>query len=196
MDVFMGTILTFGFNFPPRNWALCAGQLIPISQNSALFALLGTTYGGNGQTTFALPNLQGRIQLGMGNGPGLTPRAIGEVSGTESVTLTQTNMPMHTHAATFTPTASSGVQVSTNTVGNTVVPSAANSYLSGSPAGPTSAAIWSATLTDPIAMGGVAASGGTVAVGVAGGSQPFGIMNPFLALNFSIALQGIFPSRN
>ncbi len=194
MEVFMGSIMTFGFNFAPRGWSTCSGQILSIAQNSALFALLGTTYGGNGQTTFALPNLQGRMPISMGNGPGLTPRAIGEISGAENITILQSNMPMHTHAATYTPSAG-GVQVSTNTTGNTLVPSATNQYLSGSPGGPTGAAIWSATLDTPVALGGVS-SGGSVAIGVAGGSLPAGIMNPFLALNFSIALQGLFPSRN
>ncbi len=99
MEVFLGTIFFFGFNFAPRGWSTCEGQLLSISQNSALFSLLGTYYGGNGQTTFALPDLRGRYPMGQGQGPGLTPRTIGEASGRESVQLTLNEMPSHTHTA-------------------------------------------------------------------------------------------------
>src|SRR3954468_23923346 len=94
---YLGEIRMFGGNFAPRGNALCAGQIMPIQQNTALFSLLGTFYGGNGQTTFALPDLRGRLPINQGNGPGLTPRVIGELSGTENVTLLQTEMPQHNH---------------------------------------------------------------------------------------------------
>lgn len=189
MEVFIGTILPFGFNFAPKGWALCAGQLLPISQNTALFSLIGTYYGGDGQSTFALPNLQGRLPMGMGNGPGLSPRVIGEMAGTESVTLTTANMPTHTHPATATV----GVQVSGVATSPATAPSTGNSYLGASGTGPASAAIWSTDMNTPVAMGGVS---GSVQVGAAGNGIPVETMNPFLALNFSIALNGIFPSRN
>lgn len=189
MEVFIGTIMPFGFSFAPQGWSTCAGQLVAISQNSALFSLLGTTYGGNGVQTFALPNLQGRMPIGMGNGAGLTPRTIGEMSGTENATLLAANMPMHNHTATATV----GVSVAGTPAGQVSAPTATNNILGASGGGPGAASIWSNANSNPIAMGGVS---GSVDIGMAGGSQPFGLMNPFLALNFCIALTGIFPSRN
>ena len=98
-DPFLGEIRVTGFNFAPRGWALCDGQLLPINQNTALFALLGTQFGGNGQTTFALPDLRGRVPIHQGQGPGLTPRTIGETGGAESATLNVAQLPPHTHTA-------------------------------------------------------------------------------------------------
>jgi microcystin-dependent protein len=189
--------MTFGFQFNPAGWQLCNGQTLSISQNAALFSLLGTNYGGNGTTNFMLPNLQGRMPIGQGNGIGLTPRVIGEVSGTEGVSIVIENMPSHTHTATFTPSGgSSGYMVSNNTVGNLLAPTATNNILSGSPGGPSGAAIWgSAAPTIPLG-GSSGGSGGTVSNALTGNNVPIGVMNPFLALNFSIALVGIFPSRN
>src|SRR5687767_9318635 len=100
MEPFLGQIQAFGFNFAPRGWAQCQGQLLAINTNTALFSLLGTTYGGNGQTTFALPDFRGRTMVGQGQGPGLSAYTIGQVGGTESVTLTSNNLPAHTHIAT------------------------------------------------------------------------------------------------
>jgi microcystin-dependent protein len=97
IDPFVGEISLFGFNFPPRGWATCDGQLLAIAQNAALFSLLGTTYGGNGQTTFALPDLRGRVPMHMGNGPGLSGRQLGEITGTETITINVTNLPAHNH---------------------------------------------------------------------------------------------------
>lgn len=199
MEVFMGSIMTFGFNFNPNGWQLCNGQTIAISQYNALFALLGTTYGGNGTTTFQLPNLQGRMAIGQGNGAGLTPRVIGESAGTENVSISISNMPSHTHNATFTPSGSSGYMVSTNATGNLTVPSATNNVLGATAAGgPTSAAIWATSTPAPtIPLGGSSGSGGgTVTNALNGGNVPAPSMNPYLALNFSIAMVGIFPSRN
>jgi len=162
-----------GFNFAPRGWALCNGQIMSIAQNTALFSLLGTTYGGNGTVTFALPNLQGRVPMHWGNGPGLTPRVIGESSGSESVTLISTQMPQHTHLVSGT--AAVGTQLSP-----------ASGFLAGQARG--GAAIY-----------GAATDGSTLnaqSISVAGGNQPHENMQPFLAVTFIIALVGIFPSRN
>lgn len=189
MEPFLGTIQPFGFNFAPRGWATCSGQLIAISQNSALFSLLGTYFGGNGQTTFGLPDLRGRLPMSMGNGLGLTPRVIGEMSGTENATLLISNMPMHNHTATATV----GVQVAGTASNPANAPTATNNNLGASGGGPGSATIWSDANSNPVAMGGVS---GTVAVGMAGDGLPFPLMNPYLVLNFCIAMEGVFPSRN
>ncbi|MDM8350690.1 tail fiber protein [Pseudomonas sp. sp1636] len=181
MESFIGTIQSFAFNFPPRGWSLCEGQLMAISQNTALFSLLGITYGGNGQVTFGLPNLQGRMPIGMGRGPGLPDYDWGEVGGTPLVTLTSSEMPMHTHAIQ--------VQVAGTPSAPATAPSTTNQYLGASGGGPGSASIWSDALTESVPLGGAQA-------GMAGGSRPIDIMNPFLAINFSIAMLGIFPSRN
>ncbi|HEY8026222.1 MAG TPA: tail fiber protein [Burkholderiaceae bacterium] len=199
MQVFIGTIMSFGFNFAPNSWALCAGQLQSISQNNAMFALLGTTFGGDGVQTFQLPNLQGRYPMSQGTGGGLTTRVMGEVSGSESVSIQISNMPSHTHTATFTPSGSGGgYKVSTNTAGNVTVPTATNNVLAGSPSGPTSGAIWATSNPPPTISlgGGGGGSGGTVTNALTGNSIPLDILNPYLAVNFSIALFGIFPSRN
>jgi microcystin-dependent protein len=190
MEAFLGTILPFGFTYAPRGWATCSGQTMSVAQYNALFALLGTTYGGNGQTTFQLPNLSGRMPLGCGNGPGGSNYPPGQVGGSESTTLTMNNMPAHTHPAT----AAVQVQVAGTPTGADNAPTATNSFLGASQnTGPSSANIWSTALNSPVNMGGAS---GSVTVGAAGGSQPFGLMNPFLALNFCIALEGLFPSRN
>ena len=165
---FLGQIQSFGFNFAPRGWALCNGQLLSIAQNTALFALLGTTYGGNGQTTFALPDLRGRCSLHFGQGPGLTNRDLGEVSGTETVTLTTNQMPQHNH----TMNASSATKVGSAPAGN--VFGGAPIYISGAP--------------DSVMA--------PASIGMTGGSQPHPNMEPYLVINWCIALEGIFPSRN
>ena len=176
MDVFVGMIAAFGFNFPPRGWMLCNGQVIAITQNSALFSLLGTTYGGNGQTTFALPDLQGRVLIGMGNGPGLTPRTQGEVSGTENVTLISTQMPAHNHTMT-----ASGD-------GPTQATASGASLASQGRTGGTMPTIYANGATTPVNM--------ASATTQAGGNQPHNNMQPYLAINYCIAVEGIFPSRN
>lgn len=190
MEAFLGTILPFGFNYAPRGWATCSGQLMSIAQNSALFALLGTTYGGDGQTTYALPDLRGRMPLGCGQSTGGSSYAQGQVGGHENTTLTMSNMPPHNHSAAAT----LQVQVAGTPTGADNAPSAANSFLGASQSGGAVAAnIWSTALNSPVTMGGTS---GSVTVGVAGSGQPFGLLNPFLALNFCIALEGLFPSRN
>lgn len=188
MEVFLGTIQAFGFNFPPRDWANCSGQLMSIAQNTALYSLLGVTYGGNGQTTFGLPDLRGRAGLNMGQGPGLSVYDIGQVAGSENATLTLSNMPTHNHSA------KADVNVQVNSGGNgQPAPDATNNILGASGHGPGSANIWANAANAPVAMGGVS---GAVQVGPAGNSQPLSLLNPFLVLNFCIALQGIFPSRD
>jgi len=166
MEPFIGQIQAFGFNFAPRGWAMCEGQLLPISQNTALFSLLGTTFGGDGRTTFALPDLRGRSIVGMGNGPGLSNISWGERGGAENHTLTVGQMPSHTH--------------------NIGVNSAA-----GEEASPVGAHI--AGITDGFAEN---SNGNLAAPTNAGGSQSFGIRSPYLGINVCIALQGIFPSRS
>lgn len=199
MEVFLGSIMTFGFQFAPSGWQLCNGQTLSISQYTALFSLLGTTYGGNGAQNFMLPNLQGRLPIGQGSGSNLTPRVIGAIGGAENVVLTQSNMPSHTHVATFTPSgSSSSYMVSTNTANNKLVPNATSNVLAGSISGPEGAAIWATSTPAPTIPlgGGSGSSDGTVTNAQTGGNVATVIMNPFLTLNFSIALMGIFPSRN
>lgn len=182
-EPFIGEIKILGFNFPPRGYATCQGQILSIAQNTALFSLLGTTYGGNGQTTFALPDLQGRVAKGQGQGPGLPNYVMGQVAGNTSVTLLQTNLPAHTHAATGITAnlpVASGQGDKDSPVGNFLAQAPIDMYATAATAGKN----YGSTL---------AASGTT---GISGGSQPINIQNPYLVVNYSIALEGIFPSRN
>lgn len=195
MEVFMGTIQPFAFNFAPNGWALCNGQTLGISQYQALFALLGTYYGGNGTTNFQLPNLQGRVAVAQGTGLGLTPRVIGQVYGTESVTATIANMPNHTHAMTGL-TANTALSLAVPASNPATVPTATNSYLGASGGGPGSANIYSdAQGATPVPLKGVTTTV-TGDISSTGGSQPLQVLNPALVLNFSVALNGLFPSRN
>jgi len=195
MDVFMGTVMTFGFNFAPNGWALCNGQMMNIQQYQALFTLLGTVYGGNGSSTFGLPNLQSRLPICQGTGPGLSTRVMGENSGTESITPTLSNLPTHTHTLTSI-TASTTVQLANPASNPATTPTATNSYIGTSGGGPGSANIYSdAQGASAVPLKGVATSiSGTISP--AGTGLPMASMNPYLVLNFSIALQGLFPSRN
>jgi microcystin-dependent protein len=169
-EPFLGMLAIYGFNFAPRGWAMCNGQILSIAQNTALFSLLGTTYGGNGQTTFALPDLRGRVPNHQGQGPGLSSYSLGQEGGTETVTLTVNELAQHTH--TYTPHASSA-PTTKNPSGNYIA-------ATGSPIfGTTNDVGMHADTTD-----------------IAGGSQPHPILQPYLTLNFCIALEGIFPSRN
>ncbi len=207
MEVFIGTILSFGFNFAPSQWQLCNGQTLSISQYQALFSLLGTNFGGNGTTTFQLPNLQSRSPLGFGTGAGLSTFTLGQAGGTEQVSILINNMPQHTHIATFTPSGGGGsvgvtINASTNTTGNSNIPNAANNVLGGAPAsGQGATHTWAVAGSGTVPIGGVTVTGGgggggTVTNANTGGSVPTAIRNPYLALNFSIALFGLFPSRN
>jgi microcystin-dependent protein len=186
-EPFIGQIMQVGFNFAPRGWAMCNGQSQSIQQNSALFALLGTTFGGNGTSTFNLPNLQGRTMVGVGQLPGGSNYVQGQAAGTESTTLTQQQMPTHTHATTATLNA-------TNDAGTDRAP-AAGMFLSRAkdvnPTGTAQVAIYTPTSTAPVALAGL-----SVNVAAAGGSVPVSILSPYLAMTTIIALQGIFPSRN
>jgi len=195
MEVFMGTVQSFAFNFAPNGWALCNGQTLGISQYQALFSLLGTYYGGNGTTNFMLPNLQGRLPMAQGNGLGLTPRVIGEFSGTENVTATITNLPNHTHALSGL-TAATTLQLASPASNPVTNPTATNSYIGASGGGPGSASIFSdAQGAAAVPLKGVATTV-TGEISSVGNGLPMETMNPFLVLNFSIALNGLFPSRN
>lgn len=172
-DPFVAEIRMFPFNFPPRGWAWCDGQIMPISQNTALFSLIGTFYGGDGKSTFALPNLQGSAALHQGQGPGLNERFIGEQSGSEFVTLIVTEMPSHAHV------------VNAKAAGGTA-----------SPAG----FVWGTSNAAKVAANFYAPAGGPVnmnqsALSVSGGGQPHNNLMPYLTLNYCIALQGVFPPR-
>jgi microcystin-dependent protein len=169
-DPFVAEIRIFPFNFAPKGWAFCDGQLLPISQNTALFSLLGTTYGGNGKSNFALPNMQGNAPMHPGQGPGLSLHDLGETGGSETVTLLQSELPAHSHA------------VSASSADGT----------DQSPAGE--------KLATGIGIGQYAAPGSLVqlspnALSPAGGEMPHNNMQPYLTLNFCIALQGVFPPR-
>lgn len=178
-EPYIGEIIMFAGNFAPRGWALCNGQLLSIAQNTALFSILGTTYGGNGQTTFALPNLMGRVPLHPGQGPGLTNRILGESSGEENVTLLNNQMPAHNHSLNV----------------------ATGSGTSGTPAGNVLAVgVGTNNHGEAVPVQGYAAApdagASPSAIGVAGGSQPHNNMPPYLGINFIIALEGIFPPRD
>jgi len=203
-DPFIGEIRILGFNFPPRGWVTCAGQTLPIAQYSAVFALLGTTYGGNGQQNFGIPNLQGRMPVGFGNAATGTVYDIGETGGAEAVALNTSQMPPHNHTATFAPTgltATTVLNASTKTTGGALAP-VAQATLCATSGGPSSAAIYApppAPTNDIVPLGNISTTlsgNGSVTVGLNGGGLPTPIMSPFLALNFCLALEGVFPSRN
>ena len=166
---YIGEIMPVSFSYPPRGWALCNGQLLPIAQNQALFSLLGTTYGGNGQTTFALPDLRGRAAISSGQGPGLAPYTLGESAGSESVSLAISELPTHRH-----------------------VVSAAAAGLSPSPVGNLPAVQKGHQIYAPAP--GAALAADTVAP--RGGSQPHNNMQPYICINYCIALIGVFPPHN
>jgi microcystin-dependent protein len=192
MEAFLSTILIWPPNFAPTGWALCAGQLLSINQNAALFSLLGTTYGGDGRTTFALPDLRGRAPVGAGQGVGLSPYILGQVGGTENVTLTTNTLAAHTHQAT--PTGLSANVPAVTTIGTTNQASPSVALAAPADAGRNPINIYSGgTPTQSLAPGTVT---GSISVGSAGGGQPHANVQPYLALNYIIALQGIYPSRS
>lgn len=178
-SAYIGEIRVFGFNFAPRGWALCRGQLLAISSNTPLFSILGTTYGGNGTTNFALPNFQSTVPVEQGQGPGLSQYVLGEQTGTENVTLLLTQMALHNH--TFNVTSANGTQQSSNNA------QLARGFKGSFGAG-TSAKVYSAATPNQQMS--------PSALGPAGGSQPHNNIMPYLALNFCIATQGTFPLRN
>jgi len=179
-DQFLAEIRIFPFNFPPTGWAFCNGQLMPISQNTALFALLGTFYGGDGKSTFALPNMLDNAPMQPGQGQGLSQRFLGEQSGVESITLLQTEIPFHTHQLR-------GSDADATDPGN--VPTnelpAKGFWDSGTSGG----------IMGAYGTGGSAVMMAPQALSLAGGGLPHNNMQPYLTLNFCIALQGIFPQR-
>jgi len=180
---YLGQIEAFPYNFAPKGWAFCAGQLLSIQQNTALFSLLGTTYGGNGIQTFALPDLRGRVAMGQGSGAGLTPRVIGELFGEQNHTILYTEMPMHTHAlntaANSATTGNVNVPGSTMALANATGTGAAGTVSPFAPTSPGPLLVFSPT-----------------AIGTTTGSQPHPNTMPYLVMQFCIALQGIFPSRS
>jgi microcystin-dependent protein len=172
MDPFLAEIRIFPFNFAPKGWAFCNGQILPISQNTALFSLLGTTYGGDGKSTFALPDLQGRAAMHPGQGPGLSLHDLGETGGSETVTLLQTEIPAHSHACR----ASSDPGELQGPSPTRTIARSANGF--AYVAGPANVAMAPQVLPP------------------AGGDQPHNNMQPYLTFNFCIAMQGIFPPRS
>jgi len=173
MDPYVGEIRLFAGNFAPRGWALCNGQLLPVAQNPALFSILGTQYGGDGKTTFALPNLQGRAPMGQGAGPGLTSYPVGASVGSSTVALLSNQLPAHTHQPQGTSAFAGGVQDPTNKIWGSELPSAASKAYAATPNSP----------MNPLALE------------ATGGSQPHNNMQPYLTLNYIIALQCVFPPR-
>ena len=169
-EPFVGQITMFAGNFAPRGWAFCDGQLLDVSQNDALFSLFGTIYGGDGRTTFGLPDLRGRLPLHMGTGPGLSPRTIGAKSGSESVTVVTTQLPSHTHPLQ----GSTDSATTPDPSGNVFARSSGDAYGSE----------FSASNMSPAALGS------------SGGSQAHSNMQPWLGINFIVALAGVFPSRS
>ena len=171
-DPFVAEIRIFPFNFAPKGWAWCDGQLMPLSQNTALFSLLGTTYGGDGKSTFALPNLEGSAPMHPGQGPGLSLHDLGETGGSETVTLLESEIPAHSHALTAATTSANSKSPAGNSLGRS---SGGNVYLApaGAPLVPMS----------------------DQAIAPAGGDQPHNNMMPYLTFYFNIALQGVFPPR-
>ncbi len=171
---FIAEIRMFGGNFAPRGWAFCNGQIMSIAQNTALFSLLGVTYGGNGQTTFGLPDLRGRASMHPGQGPGVSPRSLGEQGGSPTVTLIQTEIPAHTH--TFSANGSDP--------GEDLSPGPSE-YLSRSAGG----LVYSTSSAPPVTLN-------PATISPAGGSQPHNNRQPYLGITFIIAMQGVYPSRN
>jgi microcystin-dependent protein len=170
-DPFVAEIRIFPFNFAPKGWAWCDGQLMPLSQNTALFSLLGTTYGGDGKSNFALPDIQGRAVMHPGQGPGLSLHDLGETGGSETVTLLESEIPAHPH----------GLRANTIDVGDTNVPSA-NAAFAQSGGG----TLYQATANTQLAP---------EALAPAGGDQPHNNLQPYLTFYFNIALQGVYPPR-
>lgn len=172
-EPFVAEIRIFAGNFAPRGWAFCDGQLLPIAQNTALFSLIGTTYGGDGRTTTALPNMEGRAPMHPGRGPGLTARRLGEKTGVETVTLTEAQMPSHGHSLR-----------GSDARGATASPSQTTSFAEGFPTG-----VYSNSQSNLVDLA-------SEALSTTGGSQAHDNVQPYLVLNFIIALVGLYPSRS
>lgn len=183
MEGYISEVRMFAGNFAPRSWMFCQGQLLAISQYDVVFALIGTTYGGDGQTTFGLPDLRGRVAVHTGQGPGLSNYVLGQMSGSETNTLLATNVGGHSHAVT----GNAGVQAAT---GDGQAAAAVNNFPAGN-----GDAIYG-TATDNTAMAPASLAGVTVAVQTPSGNQPVNNLMPYTAMNFIICVEGIFPSRN
>jgi microcystin-dependent protein len=185
-DAFMGEIIMVAYNFVPKGYALCDGSLVSIAQNSALFSLLGTTYGGDGVTTFALPDFRGRSPVGTGHGAGLSGSVLpGERAGFESITLSTANLPMHTHAAS-----TSGLRAIPRASTAVGTESVAGGVLANTDPSSCASAVAADTDMAPLQIT------GNVTIGPAGGSMPLGIRNPYLATQFVIAMYGTYPSHD
>jgi microcystin-dependent protein len=179
MEGYIGVVTTVAYDFAPKNWASCNGQLLSIAQNQALFSILGTTFGGNGVTTFGLPNMQSRTALGTGQGSGLPSVTLGEMSGSETVTLSINNLPSHVHNGNVQfKMQGSNSGASEATPDGTFINGFTNGFSNASPNVQMLAPAYTAT------------------VGVAGSSQPIEVLSPYLVLNYVICMYGIFPSRN
>lgn len=178
-DQFIGEIRIFAGNFAPRYWAFCDGQLLPISQNTALFSLLGTTYGGNGQTNFALPNLNGRTPIGYGQGPGLSLRDLGESGGSDNVTLVTSELPSHQHSMI--------------TSGSVSLPASSVAGNSDSPVNTNAANVTNAYSAS--AGSNMKTTDYTIELSATGSSQPHNNLQPYVVVRYIIALQGIYPPR-
>lgn len=178
MDGTIGEIRLFAATFAPKNWWYCDGTIVAIRSNTALFAILGTTYGGDGQTTFALPNLKGRTAIGSGQGAGLSYYPLGAIAGTNSVALNITNLPPHTHAATA----------------NIAIPAFGDEGTAGSPSGNILAALASMYSSDPPDTPLKPASY-SLQVGINGANQPISLTEPYIGMNYIICMYGVFPSR-
>ncbi len=171
-ECYIGSVVLFAGNFAPKGWAFCNGQILPIAQSTALFSLLGTTYGGNGTTTFALPDFRGRVPVSQGQGPGRNPVDLGEMGGSETATITVNQMPSHNHTVNVP---AGEAQASSDTPGGNILTAQNTNF-------------YAEVATADNGYGGVAAAS-------SGGNQPIDVRPPSLALNYIIALQGVFPSR-
>lgn len=170
-DPFVAEIRIFSFNFAPRGWAFCNGQILPLSQNTALFSLLGTTYGGNGMSNFALPDLQGNVPMHPGQGPGLSLHDLGETGGSETVTLLESEIPAHSHTLSV-------------------------AGLNSQSTNPTNTVLGRGNPVKVYASGGSQVAMGTNSIAPSGGGSPHNNMMPYLTMSFCIALQGVFPPRS
>lgn len=176
MEGYIGQVILFAGNFAPTNWAFCDGRLLSISHNTALFSILGTTYGGDGVTTFALPDMRGRVAISPGQAPGLSDYALGQMSGTENVTLLSTEMPQHVHEFALRAESGSGNESSPlNHFPAAITDNSGNEYFAYS------------NTANGVMQGGVSS--------IAGGNQPHPNLQPYLCLNFIICVLGIFPSH-
>ncbi len=183
MEAYIGNVLLFAGNFAPRGWLFCDGQILSISQHTALFSILGTTYGGNGTTTFALPDLRSRVPVGIGQGPGLSPIVLGQMGGAETVTLNANQIPAHTHTATVAVNAGTDANLSNVATGRVL-----SSEVKGGGVPPL-------MYTDSANATQLRAGAATATIAPTGGSQPHSNVQPYLGLNYIICVEGIYPSR-